>query len=179
MATIRLKPAAGGDTVDIALERADKGPGRSHIARFGEEKEVEAELELLDSGQGWIRLDERVYTFFCHREGERLQIWLKGRVYDLEIVTSTPQRASAAAGGARSATLTAPMPGAVLQILVEPGDDFEARQPLVIMESMKMELTLSVPHAGQVRKVCCDVGELVELGTVLVELREPSDDDVA
>ena len=177
MATIRLKLASGGEVVPVVLERADRGPGLSHIVRIGDDAPLEAELELLDGGQRLARLRERVYTFFCHREGERLQIWLNGQVYVLEIVKDTPRRASAAASGLRTASLAAPMPGAVLRILVEPGDTFEASQPLVIMESMKMELTLSVPHAGQVRKVCCQVGELVDLGAVLVELHGPGDDE--
>ena len=174
MATIRLKPASGGEPVAVTLTRTDRGPGQSHVAHVGDQ-EVPAELELLDNGQGWIRMGEKVFTFFVHREGDRLQVWLNGEVHELEIVADTPRRASATGSGLHSATLTAPMPGAVLQVLVKPGDVFEAHQPLVIMESMKMELTLSVPHAGTVRKVPCAVGELVELGTVLVALDEPKD----
>lgn len=178
MATIRLRPAGGGEVLELSLDRHDREPGVSHVARIGG-RQYEAELEYLGSGQGWLRLRERIYPFFCHREGERIQVWLDGRVHDVELVPDTPRRASAAAGGPRSANLAAPMPGAVLKILVASGEVFEAHQPLVIMESMKMELTLSVPHAGKVRKVSCEVGELVDLGAVLVDLdpvETPADD---
>ena len=177
MATLKLRPAdnAAAETIELTLERHDGQPGVSHVARVGETL-YEAELEYLGSGQGWMRIQEKVYPFFSHREGDRLQVWLAGKVHDVEIVPDTPQRASATAGGPMSANLSAPMPGAILKILVEPGDVFEAHQPLVIMESMKMELTLSVPHAGVVNKVNGEVGELVDLGTVLVELGTVEDD---
>ncbi|KAB2945072.1 MAG: acetyl-CoA carboxylase biotin carboxyl carrier protein subunit, partial [Phycisphaerae bacterium] len=44
----------------------------------------------------------------------------------------------------------APMPGTILKILVKPGDVVTAHQPLVVMESMKMEMTLSASGAGRV-----------------------------
>lgn len=175
MATLRLRPAGGGEPIEIALERADRGPGLSHVARIGETR-VEAEIELLDGGQGWIRLRDRIHPFFSRREADRLQVWIDGKVHELTVVDATPQRATGAAGAAHSGNLTAPMPGAVLKILTAPGGSFEAHQPLVIMESMKMELTLSVPHPGRVRKVACEVGELVELGAALIELEDVDDD---
>ncbi len=177
MPVIRLRPAGNeaADVIELSLERTDREPGVSHVARIGDCRH-EAELEYLGSGEGWMRLREKIYPFFCHRDGDRLQVWLAGQVHDVEIVPDTPRRATAAAGGPRSANLAAPMPGAVLKVLAEPGDTFEAHQALVIMESMKMELTLSLPHAGRVSKVNCEVGELVELGAVLIELAAAEDD---
>ncbi|MBM4118108.1 hypothetical protein FJ251_10290 [bacterium] len=171
MATIKLRPAAGGDATSVSLERADQKHGVSHYAVI-DGKRQPVELELLGTGEGWLRVGGRVQPFFCHREGDQLQLWLAGRVHAVEIVHDTPQRASAEAGAPRSEVLTAPMPGAVLRVLATAGKRFKAHEPLVIMESMKMELTLSLPHAGRVRKVACEVGELVELGAVLVELEE-------
>jgi len=171
MATIKLRPAAGGAATSVSLERADQKRGTSHIAEINGRRQS-VELELLGTGEGWLRVGGRVHPFFCHREGDRLQLWLAGRVHAVEIVKDTPQRASAETGAPRSASLTAPMPGAVLKVLTAPGRRFKAHEPLVIMESMKMELTLSLPHAGRVGKLSCEVGELVELGAVLVELEE-------
>ncbi len=178
MPMIRLRPAGNeaAEVIELNLEREDRKPGVSHMARLGENR-YEAELEYLGRGEGWMRLREKIYPFFCHRDGDRVQVWLAGKVHEVEIVPDTPQRANAVAGGPRSANLAAPMPGAVLKVLVEAGDAFEAHQALVIMESMKMELTLSVPHSGKVGKVNCEVGELVELGAVLVELAAAPEDD--
>ncbi|RME71162.1 MAG: acetyl-CoA carboxylase biotin carboxylase subunit [Planctomycetota bacterium] len=66
--------------------------------------------------------------------------------------------------------LTAPMPGKVLRVLVEPGQEVAAGDTLVILESMKMETPVRAPEPGRVRALHVQVGEQVEGGAVLVEL---------
>ena len=65
------------------------------------------------------------------------------------------------------------MPGTILQLKVKAGDTVEANQPLIIMESMKMEMTLSAPYAGWVAAINGQEGQLVDMGTLLVKL-EPT-----
>jgi 3-methylcrotonyl-CoA carboxylase alpha subunit len=65
----------------------------------------------------------------------------------------------------------APMPGTIVALKVKPGDRVEAGQPLLIMEGMKMELTLAAPLAGIVERVLCAEGEAVEAEAVLVDIR--------
>jgi acetyl/propionyl-CoA carboxylase alpha subunit len=75
------------------------------------------------------------------------------------------------ASGEQSA-VTAPMPGTVIRVLVAPGDSVQARQPLVVLEAMKMETPLSSPYAAVVRTVHVAEGDRVAGGAVLVELEE-------
>ena len=60
------------------------------------------------------------------------------------------------------------MPGRVLRVLVAPGDEVDFRQPLIVVEAMKMENELSSPKAGRVKQVPVAVGESVEAGRLLV-----------
>jgi acetyl-CoA/propionyl-CoA carboxylase, biotin carboxylase, biotin carboxyl carrier protein len=71
-------------------------------------------------------------------------------------------------GGQR--TVTAPMPGTVLRVLVEAGARVEARQPLLVLEAMKMETPLVSPHDGVVGRVHVGEGDRVAGGDVLIEL---------
>ena len=50
---------------------------------------------------------------------------------------------------ARAGEITAPMPGTVIRVLVAPGDEVAARQPLVVVEAMKMEMPLIAPRPGR------------------------------
>jgi acetyl-CoA/propionyl-CoA carboxylase biotin carboxyl carrier protein len=73
--------------------------------------------------------------------------------------------------GAQS-TLTAPMPGVVIRVLVAAGERVEQRQPLVVLEAMKMETPLLSPYAALVRRVHVSEGDRVAGGALLVELEE-------
>jgi acetyl/propionyl-CoA carboxylase alpha subunit len=76
-----------------------------------------------------------------------------------------------AAGGEPSA-LTAPMPGTVIKVLVEPGDRVGHRQTLLVLEAMKMETPVVSPYEAVVRAVHVAEGDRVAGGELLVELEE-------
>lgn len=63
--------------------------------------------------------------------------------------------------------VVAPMPGRVVRLLVASGDEVDARQPIVVVEAMKMENELRSPKAGRVKEVVVKAGESVEAGRVL------------
>jgi acetyl/propionyl-CoA carboxylase alpha subunit len=77
------------------------------------------------------------------------------------------QRPGAAGGGGN---VTAPMPGTVIRVDVVPGDAVRARQPLVVLEAMKMEIPVSSPYDGTVTAVHAAEGDQVAGGALLVEL---------
>ena len=68
-------------------------------------------------------------------------------------------------------TIVAPMPGRIVKVLVKPDEVVTARQPLVVVEAMKMENELRAPRAGIVAEVRVAEGASVEANTVLVVLR--------
>ncbi|HKD94868.1 MAG TPA: biotin carboxylase N-terminal domain-containing protein [Gaiellaceae bacterium] len=76
------------------------------------------------------------------------------------------------ASGQEQAEVVAPMPGTVIRVLVEPGAKVAARQPLVVLEAMKMETPLVSPYEATVRAVHVSEGDRVAGGAVLVELDE-------
>lgn len=90
-----------------------------------------------------------------------------GRTFDLDVDASARARPSGKAAGG---DMTPPMPATVVKVAVEPGMRVDAGAPVVILEAMKMELTIRAAHAGVVRAVRCAVGDLVKPGAVLVEI---------
>jgi acetyl/propionyl-CoA carboxylase alpha subunit len=85
-----------------------------------------------------------------------------------DLDADAPQRGPV---GEQSA-VTAPMPGTVIKVLVEPGVRVAARQPLVVLEAMKMETPLVSPYDATVRAVHVGEGDRVAGGALLVELEE-------
>ena len=84
-------------------------------------------------------------------------------------VDDAAHREAAAHG---ESTLTAPMPGTVIKVLVAPGDRVAARQPLLVLAAMKMETPLTAPYEAVVRKVNVIEGDRVASGATLVELED-------
>jgi biotin carboxyl carrier protein len=64
------------------------------------------------------------------------------------------------------------MPGTVIRVLVAAGDHVEPRQPLVVLEAMKMETPVVSPYGAVVRAVHVAEGDRVAGGATLVELEE-------
>ncbi|HYL25259.1 MAG TPA: biotin/lipoyl-containing protein, partial [Burkholderiales bacterium] len=71
---------------------------------------------------------------------------------------------------AATGTLAAPMPGRVIKLLVEPGAKVKKGAPLLILEAMKMEHTISAPADGTVREIHYAAGEQVLEGAELIRL---------
>ena len=71
-------------------------------------------------------------------------------------------------GGPGEQRVLAPMPGKVVRVLAQPGDEVKARQGLVVVEAMKMESEIGSPKAGRVKEVAVTPGTSVEAGRLLV-----------
>jgi 3-methylcrotonyl-CoA carboxylase alpha subunit len=69
--------------------------------------------------------------------------------------------------------ITAPMPGRIVLVKVAPGDAVEEGQELLVMEAMKMEITLRAPRAASIEMVQAQAGEFVEADAVLIKLVKP------
>ncbi|HNO77653.1 MAG TPA: hypothetical protein PKN33_06290 [Phycisphaerae bacterium] len=170
-----LKHASRPEPICVSTETIGDRSSREYRVTVGD-RTLEAEIEIAPDGSGRMRLAGKVVRFFGSRRGDDIQVWYGGRVYDFKIA-DTRQSAGAVKRSAMLPELTAPMPGTILRILVGDGDELVARQPLIIMESMKMEMTISAPAAGRVKEITCAEGELVEMGALLVRLQVSEDDD--
>src|SRR5207247_10454841 len=98
--------------------------------------------------------------------GARVLVGRAGRGYVFE----SGGEARQAAAGVGSGAVVGPMPGKVLAVLVAPGERVAIGQPVVVLEAMKMESTLTADVAGSVRMVAAVAGATVAGGDVLVEI---------
>ena len=112
---------------------------------------------------------------FEPREAGGQVVFVNGDAFPLTITDPraafarrSPASDTGLAGASGSAAVTAPMPGRVVKVLVAPGDAVAARQPLVIVEAMKMENELRAPRSGTVASVRVSEGQSVEAQAVLV-----------
>jgi len=109
------------------------------------------------------------------KEGQGYEIFLAGRRFEVFV---EDERTSLLAGLVRtrtthsSANIQAPMPGLVVNILVQPGDTVTQNQTVVVLEAMKMENDLPAPTTGTVKEVRVSKGQTVDQGEVLVTIAD-------
>ncbi|CAB3639373.1 3-methylcrotonyl-CoA carboxylase [Achromobacter marplatensis] len=109
---------------------------------------------------------ENAGTVVLH--ADRAHVFGEGGVHVLELYD--PLAHAQDTQGEHGGGLTAPMPGKIISISVKAGDTVEKGQPLLVMEAMKMEHTISAPADGRVGEVFYGVGDQVTEGAELVSI---------
>ncbi len=87
----------------------------------------------------------------------------------LDELSARAQAGSGRSGGRRVGELRATIPGRVLRVSVESGQDVAEGQSLVVLEAMKMENEVRSPRAGRVKQVHVKPGQAVSAGEVLIQ----------
>ena len=113
-----------------------------------------------------VELDDRRLIALVVAVDDRRSIFLQGSTVTL--LRDDPLH-RVDAGDSHGGGLTAPMPGKVVALLAQPGQAVEKGTPLLILEAMKMEHTITAPAAGVVKAFCYAAGEQVADGAALVE----------
>ena len=130
---------------------------------------VEARIDADGTARGQV--DGVPMSAHLVSDGRRIYVLSEGRV--LQLVLHDP--AQAGERERHDGGLISPMPGQVLQVMVEPGTAVRRGQPLVIVEAMKMEHTILAPMDGVVEQICFGAGERVSEGAQLLKLKAPAD----
>jgi acetyl/propionyl-CoA carboxylase alpha subunit len=158
--------SVGERTVEV-----DVGPDGVRV----EGRPVNAELvRLPGSGVRSLLVDGRSHRLVARRTGTgSWNLHLNGGELDLSVLDERGRRIrelSAVSGGpAGPKPVVAPMPGMVMAVEVEVGDEVVAGQGVVIIEAMKMENELKAEGEGRVKAVHAEPGQAVEKGAILVE----------
>ncbi|WP_334158617.1 acetyl/propionyl/methylcrotonyl-CoA carboxylase subunit alpha [Oryzomicrobium sp.] len=159
--------SAGNDT-EITVEVA-YGNDSWTLALAGEAP-VLARGKCLGGDRLAVELDDRrllaSVVAVNDTQSERRHVFLNGSTFILE--RHDPLH-KVEAGGHQGGGLTAPMPGKVVALIATPGQKVEAGAPLLILEAMKMEHTITAPKAGVVKAFRYAAGDQVSDGAELVD----------
>ena len=144
-----------------------------HISINGKTYEVDFESV---SGQPVYSLiaDGKSHEAYVRESDDEWQVLLRGRLFPVKVEDEREKRLRSAAGGGVAETgefhLKAPMPGLVVAIPVEEGQEIKKGQVLLILESMKMQNELKSPRDGIVNRVKVRAGESVEQKQALMSV---------
>jgi len=155
----------------------DRGT-RREIAAFGSDGKYALQLDgrphevaaaRLDKGRLTATIDGETQRWRADIDAERIRVHDGTRRH---VFAHAPAFAYETTEKASSDKIVAPMPGRIVLVKTKAGDDVGEGQELLIMEAMKMELTLRAPRAGKIDTVQAVAGEFVDADTVLVRMAE-------
>lgn len=121
-----------------------------------------------------LLVDGRSFEGFVYPGETEWEVLLMGRQFPVVVEDEREKRLRAAAGGSVSESgefhLKSPMPGMVVSIPVEEGQQIEKGDVMLILESMKMQNELKAPRAGTVGRIRVKMGESVEQRQTLLSV---------
>jgi biotin carboxyl carrier protein len=129
---------------------------------------IEREYSAAPAGDDtWsILIDGRSYAVAILGAGE---VSVNGRVFQIDVFDPRELRGRrSAADSSGPQSIAAPMPGRVIRVLVEPGQEVVADEGLIVVEAMKMQNEMKAPRAGRVAAVKTVAGATVSAGDVLL-----------
>ena len=174
MSARTIEVEVNGQSHRVTVERVDMASDLYRVSWDGVTRVVDARqldettlsLVMVEGGSA----SHQVRCVPTTRQGE-FEVHVAGGVVRTLVDTSHGRFSSAGDHGSAAdgeQEVTAPMPGKVVRVLVQPGEHVEARQGVIVIEAMKMENELRSPRAGRVKKISAEIGMLVQAGRVLV-----------
>jgi len=137
-------------------------------------KPVDARISRISDHSVLLVLDGRPHVLTVERDGSTTRVTEGGTDVEVTIKTETDlllERFGLDAGdSAAEREIRAPMPGLVLRVLAEPGQEVKAGQGLIVLEAMKMENELKAPADGIIATVHTEAGAAVGKNDLLIEL---------
>ena len=114
-----------------------------------------------------ILLNGESYNVEVERFGQKYQVTTRGEVYEFSVIderevvtTEKPQLSG-------RLVVTAPMPGLVVDLMCETGDEIEVDKGVLVLEAMKMQNEIAAPASGTITEIPVKVGDSVNSGDCL------------
>jgi geranyl-CoA carboxylase alpha subunit len=160
--TMRIDLGHGAQEVDIL-----RGRDGGYVA-IVDGRELRFEIDELGSDTIRFRTDAMMESARFLRDGDRLYFLHRGTTIAVRDLTLAAPASASAAGG--DGKVRAAMNGRVVAVLVKPGEQVAAGQPVMTLEAMKMEHVHTAGVAGTVSSIDVVEGEQVTTGRIVVEI---------
>jgi biotin carboxyl carrier protein len=117
-----------------------------------------------------VLYNNRVYNFTVEppsNNHQEVAVHSRQQSFLFQVTNERQRRQKKGAAATGIITVLAPMPGRIVQVLKNVGDNVEAGQPVIVIEAMKMQNELTSPKTGKVTELKVTVGQTVSANDVL------------
>lgn len=157
----------------VVVDSLDEGSGPSVMVTVGERR-ITVDRRVITPTSSSLLIDGSQFEVSVRATGESTyRVASAGSEAEMEVLDPLADLAKSAhrgleQGGAH--VVRAYMPGRVVTLLVEEGDEVEAGQGILVLEAMKMENEIQAEHAGTINRIMVEAGQPVDGGQALCEL---------
>ncbi len=149
--------------------------GRSSMRLHFQERHLKVSLERKKGHNYWIRIGAQILKVWGTTDRSEILLDLDGQLFRfrrLDMLDRRYIRSSGKADGREQNEITAPLNGRIVQINIKEGDRVEEGDPLIVIESMKMENKILAGKTARVKKIGVAVGEHVLANQLMITLDE-------
>ena len=126
-----------------------------------------------------VIVDGKEFEVDVERSGDVFTATVKGKTFTIEVPEAPKmiQRKSSRGGTKKkSGKISANIPGKIITIDVNVGDEVQEGQVVLILEAMKMQNEITAPIAGKVTEIHCKEGQSIEANVPLVMIEPEADE---
>jgi 3-methylcrotonyl-CoA carboxylase alpha subunit len=165
---MKLRRVGDGGELEVEILARDGARIRAMVGG----REIDATLERTSDGAAIIMIGGRRYRTAGVKARAGAIVAVGPSTFEFTAIEEGARRHGR---GLAAPEITAPMPGKVLKVAVAEGEAVEAGQPLVVIEAMKMETTLTAESPAVIKRIRVSAGQMVDHGAVLIELSPAPD----
>jgi biotin carboxyl carrier protein len=162
---MRYEVTVGENVYQVEINQDGK------VSMDGQEIDVDF-ARIGATGLHLLLVNHESFEGLVEKHDDVWDVLFRGDLYEVQVADERAQLMKARAGMAvpdsGEILIKAPMPGMVVKIPVEVGQEIEKGDNVIILESMKMENELKAPRAGKVERINVKTGNSVDQGQVLV-----------
>jgi biotin carboxyl carrier protein len=166
-----MKLIAETNDVQYELDFSENG---SHLTAEIDGRRYELEVSQPEANVFLFKLENRIYQIFVSPNLKNAEsavaVNVGDRQFEIKIVDPKRLRASGANGAqtAGASEIKTAMPGKVVRVLVEQGDEVKVGDGVIIVEAMKMQNEMKSPKDGFIKEIRFAEGTTVNAGDILV-----------
>lgn len=141
------------------------------VARFPD-RELKVDATILNESSYSLLIDGNSFDVTVHRLLSHYQVTVNGVSFEVTLRDPKQLRHQTGMGedSAGPASVTSPMPGKLVKLLVAEGDSVKEGQGVAVVEAMKMQNELKASKSGTVEKLCVVEGQAVNAGECLLTI---------
>ena len=137
-------------------------------------KKREVDFRALDPSMYSILAENVSHELTIEQREDEIEVLMRGRLYSNRVLDERAllmaQRSGTLGGESGEVNIKSPMPGLIVAVKVETGQEVKAGDTVIILESMKMQNELKASRDGVVGSVNVQAGQTVEQNKVLVSI---------